>query len=208
MKRAVVVLNMWRLIIPMVVYMSDAEFRDVIRVDLKRFLYAEPQAEPSLYWMLYALVFRNPFRAVFYFRMRAKHNLVRVVQSVLLPDKRETEITGDIAPGLLILHGQATIIHCVKAGRNLEVYQSVTIGRNPSHRRDERDMPVIGDNVTIYTGSIVAGGITIGDNVQIGAGSVVMKDVPDNCVVAGNPARVVRQDGRKVDEPLTWAAEA
>jgi serine O-acetyltransferase len=38
----------------------------------------------------------------------------------------------------------------------------------------------------------LSGGITIGDNVIVGAGSVVVKDVPSDCVIAGNPAKVVR----------------
>ena len=37
----------------------------------------------------------------------------------------------------------------------------------------------------------------IGDNVQIGAGSVVVKDVPDNCVVAGCPAKIIKMNGEK-----------
>ena len=40
-------------------------------------------------------------------------------------------------------------------------------------------------------GSIVMGPVKIGDNVTVGAGAVVTKDVPDNCVVAGNPAVVI-----------------
>lgn len=48
-------------------------------------------------------------------------------------------------------------------------------------------MPTIGNNVTVYTNAVVAGDIVIGDNVDIGAGSVVMKDVPSNTVVIGNP---------------------
>ena len=38
----------------------------------------------------------------------------------------------------------------------------------------------------------VAGGVTVGNNVIVGAGSVVTKNVPDWCVVAGNPARIVK----------------
>lgn len=49
----------------------------------------------------------------------------------------------------------------------------------------------IGNNVFIGAGSIVLPGITIGNNVVIGAGSVVTKSVPDDCVVAGNPARCI-----------------
>lgn len=45
----------------------------------------------------------------------------------------------------------------------------------------------LGCNVTII------GGVHIGDNVMVGAGSVVVKDIPDNCVVAGNPAKIIKQ---------------
>ena len=53
-------------------------------------------------------------------------------------------------------------------------------------------MPVIGDNVRIHKGAIVFGGITIGNNVEIGANAVVNKPVPDNAVVAGVPAKILR----------------
>ena len=47
------------------------------------------------------------------------------------------------------------------------------------------------NNVFIGCNSTILGGITIGNNVVIAAGSVVTKDVPDNSVVAGNPAKVI-----------------
>ena len=62
--------------------------------------------------------------------------------------------------------------------------------------------PLIGDNVRIMTGATVFGSITIGDNVTIGANSVVNKDVPSGCTVVGNPARIVKQGGEKVDLAL------
>lgn len=46
------------------------------------------------------------------------------------------------------------------------------------------------------------GGVTAGDNVVVGAGCVVVHDVPANCTVVGNPARVIRQDGKRVDYKL------
>ena len=52
--------------------------------------------------------------------------------------------------------------------------------------------PIIGDNVNVGVGSIIVGKIVIGSNVIIGAGSVVVKDLPNNCVAAGNPARIIR----------------
>ncbi|KAJ2162862.1 hypothetical protein GGF46_000244 [Coemansia sp. RSA 552] len=51
----------------------------------------------------------------------------------------------------------------------------------------------IGNNVWIGGGAIILSGITIGSGVTIGAGSVVTKDVPDNVVVVGNPARIVKR---------------
>jgi maltose O-acetyltransferase len=51
----------------------------------------------------------------------------------------------------------------------------------------------IGNNVWIGGGAIINPGITIGDNSVIGSGSVVTRDVPPNVVVAGNPARVLKQ---------------
>lgn len=59
----------------------------------------------------------------------------------------------------------------------------------------------IGDNCWLGAGVIVLPGVTIGDNVVVGAGSVVTKDVPDNVVVAGNPARVIRQLGEGGSSP-------
>ena len=51
---------------------------------------------------------------------------------------------------------------------------------------------VVGDNVYISTGVTILGPVTIGNNVTIGAGAVVVKDIPDNCVVAGVPAKIVK----------------
>lgn len=52
--------------------------------------------------------------------------------------------------------------------------------------------PVIGNNVTLGANVTIIGHVHIGNNVIVGAGSVVVKDVPDNCVVAGNPARIIK----------------
>ncbi|MFC2143102.1 acyltransferase [Candidatus Aenigmatarchaeota archaeon] len=49
----------------------------------------------------------------------------------------------------------------------------------------------IGNNVFIGYNSIILPGVTIGNNVIVNAGSVVIKDVPDNVIVAGNPAMII-----------------
>ena len=51
----------------------------------------------------------------------------------------------------------------------------------------------VGNNCFVGYGSILLPGVTIGDEVIVGAGSVVTKDVPSNSIVAGNPARVIRE---------------
>jgi len=50
----------------------------------------------------------------------------------------------------------------------------------------------IGNNVWIGAGAIILPGVSVGDNCVVGAGSVVTKDVPPSAVMAGNPARIIR----------------
>lgn len=54
----------------------------------------------------------------------------------------------------------------------------------------------IGKRCFIGVRAVILPGITIGDEVVVGAGSVVTKDIPSNCVVAGNPARVIKHNIR------------
>ena len=51
----------------------------------------------------------------------------------------------------------------------------------------------IGNNTIIGIRSIILPGVNVGSHVVVGAGSVVTKNVPDYCVVAGNPARIIRE---------------
>lgn len=52
---------------------------------------------------------------------------------------------------------------------------------------------VIGDNVWIGSNAVICPGVTIGENSVIGAGSIVTKDIPANCMAAGNPCKVIRE---------------
>lgn len=62
--------------------------------------------------------------------------------------------------------------------------------------------PYLENNVEIGAGAIVIGDVHVGNNVRIGAGSVVTKSILDNCVVVGNPARIIMKDGIRVNIPL------
>jgi acetyltransferase-like isoleucine patch superfamily enzyme len=66
------------------------------------------------------------------------------------------------------------------------------------YKRDVR----VGHNCWIGYGACILRGVTVGDNVVIGTSTVVTKDVPDNAVIAGAPARVVRM--RPEPESLRW----
>ena len=79
-------------------------------------------------------------------------------------------------------------------GDDCKISQGVTIGG----RSGITKCPVIGNNVLIGANAIIIGDVTVGNNVQIGAGSVVVKSIPDNCVVVGNPARIIKINGEIV----------
>ena len=51
----------------------------------------------------------------------------------------------------------------------------------------------VGDNVTIGSNSTILGGLSIGSGSIIGAGSTVTKDIPENVICAGNPAKIIRK---------------
>ena len=86
--------------------------------------------------------------------------------------------------------GMGVVIHSkAKIGNYCTIGQQVTIGGGNSKFPG---LPVIGNHVRIHKGAIVFGGITIGNNVEIGANAVVNKPVPDNAIVAGVPAKILR----------------
>jgi serine O-acetyltransferase len=99
----------------------------------------------------------------------------------------EVPRTTAIDAGFRIDHFGPLLINAqVIAGKRLTVSQGVVIGQTKT------GIPRLGDNVRIAVGAKVIGGITIGDNVVVGAQSVVTKDVPDNAIVAGVPAKTLR----------------
>lgn len=89
----------------------------------------------------------------------------------------------------------------VKIGDNCQLAPNVAIytAGHPIHPVSRNSLYeygkeiTIGDNVWIGGNSVICPGVHIGDNAVIGAGSVVTKDIPDWCIAAGNPCRVLRR---------------
>ena len=96
---------------------------------------------------------------------------------------------NSVGPGFHLQHRGFRLLGNTKMGRNAEVLPMVLIGKKKPDVEDGR--AIIGDNCYISTGATILAPIRIGDNVTIAAGAVVTKDVPDNAIVAGVPARIV-----------------
>lgn len=84
----------------------------------------------------------------------------------------------------VVIHARAVI------GENCVLGQNITIGGKSGWY----EVPIFGDNVHVSAGARILGPVRIGNNVIIGANAVVVKDVPDNCIVAGVPAKIIRDN--------------
>ena len=136
---------------------------------------------------LYLCANNKYFRRMFYTR----NGKLSLLFSWLYPPASTFLISSrNIGPGVYLAHPFATVIGAISIGKNLTLRNNTTIGTKEDGRIDLR--PTIGDNVNIGPNVVIIGHITIGNNVVIGAGSVVVKDVPDNAIVAGNPAKVLK----------------
>lgn len=94
---------------------------------------------------------------------------------------------GSFGKGLMIYHyGSIVVNAAAKIGDYATIYPGVLIGAK------ENGCPVIGHHCFIGAGSKILGGVKIGNNVTIAPNAVVVKDVPDNAVVGGVPAKIIK----------------
>jgi serine O-acetyltransferase len=98
---------------------------------------------------------------------------------------------NSVEKGFHIVHpGFLRVDSFVHLGENNTVLPMVLFGKK---KPDLKDFKIItGANCYFGTGVTVLGPVRIGKNVTVGAGAVITKDVPDSCVVAGVPARIIR----------------
>lgn len=137
---------------------------------------------------LFQLVFllhNNPYyRSLFYYRIGPVYG---ILISWYRPGCKYFVIpySTKIGKGFCFFHPFSTILNAKQIGDNFTCCHNTTLGKKGNSRC------VIGDNVSIGAGAIIIGGVNIGNNAVIGAGAVVVKDVAENAVVGGNPARIL-----------------
>ena len=115
-----------------------------------------------------------------------KHN--QYLTGIQLPVKTR------VGKGLTFAHFSNIVIASTAIiGENTIIYNGVTIGTVHTHK----GAPVLGNNIVLYTGCKILGDVKIGNNVIIGANAVVTKDIPDNSVAVGIPAKVISDKGQE-----------
>ena len=88
-----------------------------------------------------------------------------------------------------ISRGGGCLVNAKKVGNYCHLQTGVLLG-NAHHSEDEK--PIVGDNVEFGPGAKVLGKVTIGDNSFVLANAVVTKDMPENSIIGGVPAKVLK----------------
>jgi len=109
----------------------------------------------------------------------------------------EIHPAAKIGKNLFIDHGMGVVIgETSDIGDNVTIYHNATLGGispsiNSNEQRHVKRHPTLKDNVVVGSGAQVLGPIEVGKNAKIGSNAVVTKDVPENAVMIGIPARNV-----------------
>ena len=143
-------------------------------------------------------------KAVFFHKIAnflaiAKFNLIARIISQFSRFLTGIEIQpkANIGKNLFIDHGMGVVIgETSDIGDNVTIYHMATLGGispsvNSNEQRNIKRHPTLKDNVVVGSGAQILGPVTVGKNAKIGANAVVTKDVPENAVMVGIPAKNV-----------------
>ena len=133
------------------------------------------------------LVFAKHNRNLFYHRMGRRS----ILYSWILPGDKTIKLPFSCKLGehIHFVHNDNCYLNAERIGNNFVCYPHVVIGTKSLYHNEK---PVIGNNVTIGTGSVIVGGINIGDNVSIGANSFVCQDIPNDSRVMCAPIVLIK----------------
>jgi len=115
-----------------------------------------------------------------------------------------------IGKNLFIDHGMGVVIgETSEIGNNVTIYHMATLGGiapsiNSNNQRQVKRHPTLGDCVVVGSGAQILGPVKIGTHAKVGANAVVTKDVPENAVMVGIPAKNV---GTATEEFKPYAVE-
>ena len=143
-------------------------------------------------------------KAVFFHRIAnffaiAKFNLIARIISQFSRFLTGIEIhpNAKIGKNLFIDHGMGVVIgETSDIGDNVTIYHMVTLGGispsiNSDDQRNTKRHPTLMENVVVGSGAQILGPVVVGKNAKVGANAVVTKDVPENAVMVGIPAKNV-----------------
>ena len=191
LRLASAVLFLWLYLPHIMVYAMGGAKRQYINSDLEKLEYQVGISGLPKWLLLLDLLHNNRYyRVIFYHRIGAA---LSMLMEWYRPGDRYFTIgkTVKIGKGMWIAHPYATVLAADSIGDNFKCIHCTTLGNTSAGR------PTIGNNVQLGANVTIIGPVHIGNNVTIGAGAVVVKDIPDNAVAVGNPARVI-----KYKEPL------
>jgi serine O-acetyltransferase len=181
--------------------MKFSVYKNLVLSDLYRL-----SGEKSFSSLLSNVFFGESFKYIFWMRTCRfvrektwlKYSIYPIVLFMLQRYKYkfgiQIPISVDIGSGFYIGHFSGIFIYpdC-KIGKNCNLSQGVTLGN--ANRGKNKGYPTIGDNVYIGPGAKLVGNVKVGNYVAIGANCVVTKDIPDNAVVVGIPAKIISYAG-------------